>query len=280
MNLKVLLRRMRKSKLFMIGISSISVIAVICFASPLFIKFEPLAVDLSMRLNAPQWVSGHVFGTDALGRDVLSRLLTGGRTSLVIAVVVVVVTTIFGLIMGLIAGYFSGVADVILMRISDIMSALPGLLLAICVVAVLGGSIANLIIVLSITSWVMVARVVRSTTLSIRTTEFISATKVMGMPNLKIIFSEVLPNVISPVIITATQHFGGIILTEAAMSYLGLGIPTPNPSWGNMISEGREYIAKAPWVVIVPGISLMLTVLAVNFLGDGLNDILNPKNTD
>ena len=280
MNIKDLLRRMRKSKFFMLGLLGIIIITVVCFASPLFIKYKPLNVDLTMRLNAPEWFTGHIFGTDALGRDVLSRLLMGGRTSLIIAVSVVIVTTVFGLILGLIAGYYSGFADVVLMRISDIMSALPGLLLAICVVAVLGGSITNLIIVLSITSWVMVARVVRSTTLSIRTTEFISATKVMGMPDIKIIFSEVLPNVISPVIITATQHFGGIILTEAAMSYLGLGIPTPNPSWGNMISEGREYIAQAPWVVIVPGISLMLTVLAVNFLGDGLNDILNPKNQD
>jgi len=280
MNIKDLFRRMRKSKLFMIGMFSIIFIVIICFASPLFVKFDPLKVNLAMRLTPPEFSNGHIFGTDAVGRDVFSRLLEGGKTSIIIAFVVVLVTTIFGLIVGLFAGYYSGIADVILMRISDIMAALPSLLLAICVVAVLGGSVTNLIIVLSVTSWVVVARVVRSATLSIRNTEYICATKVMGMPDIKIIFSEVLPNVFSPVIITATQAFGGMILTEAAMSYLGLGIPAPNPSWGNMISDGREYIAKAPWVVIVPGIALMLTVLAVNFLGDGLNDILNPKNKD
>jgi ABC-type dipeptide/oligopeptide/nickel transport system permease subunit len=271
---------MKKSRLFRIGIISVLLITFICFVSPYFLKFDPLKVNLGMRLQAPDLGSGHIFGTDAVGRDVLSRLLVGGRTSISIAAVVVAITTVFGMILGLIAGYYSGIPDVILMRITDIMSALPSLLLAICVVAVLGGSVTNLIVVLSLTSWVVVARVTRSATLSIRNTDYVSATRVMGMPDLKILFSEVLPNVISPVIITATQAFGGMILTEAAMSYLGLGIPAPNPSWGNMISDGREYIAKAPWVVIVPGIALMLTVLSVNFLGDGLNDVLNPKNKD
>ena len=258
----------------------ILLISVICFSSPHFLKYDPLKVNLGMRLQPPNIESGHVFGTDAVGRDVLSRLLIGGMTSISIAAAVVAITTLVGLALGLIAGYYSGIPDVILMRITDIMSALPGLLLAICVVAVLGGSITNLIIVLSLTGWVVVARVTRSATLSIRNTEYVSAARVMGMPDIKILFSEVLPNVISPIIISATQAFGGMILTEAAMSYLGLGIPTPNPSWGNMISDGREYIAKAPWVVIVPGIALMLTVLSVNFLGDGLNDVLNPKNKD
>ena len=280
MNKKDLFRRMKKSRLFRIGLFGILLISVICFSSPHFLKYDPLKVNLGMRLQPPNIESGHVFGTDAVGRDVLSRLLIGGMTSISIAAAVVAITTLVGLALGLIAGYYSGIPDVILMRITDIMSALPGLLLAICVVAVLGGSIPNLIIVLSLTGWVVVARVTRSATLSIRNTEYVSAARVMGMPDIKILFSEVLPNVISPIIISATQAFGGMILTEAAMSYLGLGIPTPNPSWGNMISDGREYIAKAPWVVIVPGIALMLTVLSVNFLGDGLNDVLNPKNKD
>ena len=215
-----------------------------------------------------------------MGRDVLTRLLLGGRTSLLIAFSVVLITTILGLIIGLLAGYYGGIADLILMRICDIMMALPTLLLAICVVAVMGSSITNLVVVLSITGWIMVARVVRSTVMSIRDCEYVKAARVLGIPNSKIILKEVLPNVISPVIITATQAFGGMILTEASMSYLGLGVPAPSPSWGAMISDGREYIATAPWVVIVPGIALMLTVLAFNFLGDGLNDILNPKNKD
>jgi ABC-type dipeptide/oligopeptide/nickel transport system permease subunit len=275
---------MRKSKLFMIGFFCILVIAVMCFASPYFIKHDPLAVDLSIRLKSPNWsfnsVSGHFFGTDMLGRDVLSRLLVGGRLSLTIASSVVIITTIVGLFFGLFAGYYGGILDLILMRLCDILMAVPGLLLAICVVAILGGNVFNLVVILSLTAWVILARVVRSTVLAIRGSEYIRAAKVLGMPDYKIIFAEVLPNVVGPVIITATQAFGGMILAEAAMSYLGLGVPPPNPSWGSMISDGRAYIASSPWVVLIPGIALMLTVLAVNFVGDGLNDILNPKNIE
>ena len=284
MNRKDFTRRMRKSKLFLIGLAGILVIAAVCFLSPLFVRFDPLKAELSNRLAAPEGIFGglsrHIFGCDPMGRDVLTRLLLGGRTSLLIAFSVVLITTILGLIIGLLAGYYGGIADLILMRICDIMMALPTLLLAICVVAVMGSSITNLVVVLSITGWIMVARVVRSTVMSIRDWEYVKAARVLGIPNSKIILKEVLPNVISPVIITATQAFGGMILTEASMSYLGLGVPAPSPSWGAMISDGREYIATAPWVVIVPGIALMLTVLAFNFLGDGLNDILNPKNKD
>jgi ABC-type dipeptide/oligopeptide/nickel transport system permease subunit len=281
---KDLFRRMRKSKFFLIGLFGILGIAIVCFLSPLFLQFDPIVANLRMRLLAPEWFSngfsGHIFGCDALGRDVLARLLLGGRTSLLISLSVVIITTIIGLVLGLVSGYYGSIADMVLMRICDIMMSIPTLLLAICVVAVMGSSVTNLIIVLSITGWIMVSRVVRSTALSIRKAEFVKAAKVLGMGNIKILFTEVLPNVVSPVIITATQAFGGMILTEASMSFLGLGVPVPAPSWGAMISDGREYIGTAPWVVIVPGVLLMLAVLAFNFLGDGLNDIFNPKNED
>ena len=283
MNRKVFFRRMMKSKLFLIGLFGIIFVAAICYASPYFIAHDPLDIDLPLRLEAPDWSlssSGHFFGTDSLGRDVLSRLLIGGKTSLTIAISVVIITTIIGMVLGLIAGYFGGVADLILMRICDIMMAVPSLLLAICVIAILGGSVLNLIIVMSIGAWVVLARVVRSTALAIRGLEYVRAAKVLGMSDYRIIFTEVLPNVVGPIIITATQAFGGMVLSEAALSYLGLGVPPPSPSWGSMISDGRAYIASSPWVVLVPGLALMLTVLAVNFLGDGLNDILNPKNLD
>jgi ABC-type dipeptide/oligopeptide/nickel transport system permease subunit len=281
MSRKEFFRRLRKSKLFLIGFFSILVIVIVCFAAPALVKKDPLAVDLAARLIPPDWKFGsHFFGTDALGRDVLTRLLIGGKLSLTIAFSVVIITTLVGLAFGLIVGYFGGISDLLLMRLCDIMMAIPGLLLAICVVAVLGGSILNLVVVLSITGWIVLARVVRSTVLSIRGSEYIKAARVLGVPDYKIIFNEVLPNVISPVIITATQAFGGMILAEASMSFLGLGVPAPQPSWGAMISDGREYIANSPWVVLIPGIALMLTVLAVNFMGDGLNDILNPKNMD
>lgn len=284
MSRKDFIRRMRKSKLFIIGLAGILAIALLCFLSPLFAQFNPTKSELSNRLLEPEWFSkglgGHVFGCDSMGRDVLTRLLIGGRTSLLIAFSVVIITTLIGLVIGLLAGYYGGVMDLMLMRVCDIMMALPTLLLAICVVAVMGASVTNLVVVLSITGWIMVARVVRSTVMTIRNSEYIKAAIVLGIPNYKIIFKEVLPNVVSPVIITATQAFGGMILTEASMSFLGLGVPAPAPSWGAMISDGREYIATAPWVVIVPGIALMLVVLAFNFLGDGLNDIMNPKKKD
>jgi ABC-type dipeptide/oligopeptide/nickel transport system permease subunit len=281
---KDLFRRMRKSKFFLIGLFGILGIVMLCFLSPLFLQFDPIVANLRLRLLAPEWfskgLSSHVFGCDALGRDVLARLLLGGRTSLLISFSVVIITTIIGLALGLVSGYYGSIADMVLMRICDIMMSIPTLLLAICVVAVMGSSITNLIIVVSITGWIMMSRVVRSTAMSIRNAEFVKAAKVLGMGNIKILFTEVLPNVISPVIITATQAFGGMILTEASMSFLGLGVPVPAPSWGAMISDGREYISAAPWVVIVPGVLLMLAVLSFNFLGDGLNDILNPKNED
>jgi ABC-type dipeptide/oligopeptide/nickel transport system permease subunit len=284
MQRKDILRKMRKSKFFMIGLFGILGITLICLLSPLFLQYDPMLSNLRARLAAPEWFSkglhGHVFGCDSLGRDVFARLLMGGRTSILIALSVVFITTFFGLALGLISGYYGSISDMVLMRLCDIMMSIPALLLAICVVAVMGSGITNLIIVLSITGWIMVARVVRSTAFAVRDTEYIKAARVLGMSNFKIIFSEVLPNVISPVIITATQAFGGMILAEASMSFLGLGIPVPAPSWGAMISDGREYIGNAPWVVIVPGIFLMLMVLAFNFLGDGLNDILNPKNMD
>lgn len=284
MNRKELLRRMRKSKFFIIGLMGILLIALVCVVLPAIVPYGIKDSDLALRLTAPDWfskgLSGHILGTDALGRDVLARLLVGGRTSLLISFTVVLLTTAFGMVLGLVSGYYGGIWDLVLMRVCDIMMSLPTLLLAICVVAVMGGSVTNLIVVLSITGWIMVARVVRSTALTIRGHEYISAARVIGMPDRQIILKEVLTNVISPIIITATQAFGGMILTEAGMSFLGLGVPPPAPSWGSMISDGREYIATSPWVVLVPGVALMLTVLAVNFLGDGLNDILNPKNKD
>lgn len=165
-----------------------------------------------------------------------------------------------------------------IMRLCDILMATPGLLLAVCVVAVLGSNFVNLIIVLSITGWVRYARLVRGNVLAIRNSEYIQASRVLGAGNAHIILTQVLPNITTPLIIQASQQFGNVILIEAGMSFLGVGVPISTPSWGGMISAGREYIATAPWVVIAPGVALMITVLAFNFLGDGLRDVLDPKN--
>jgi ABC-type dipeptide/oligopeptide/nickel transport system permease subunit len=273
--------RARRSQLMMIGAVTVIIIALLCVVLPFMLPFDPLSTDISKRLIAPMWfangLEGHVLGTDPLGRDILTRLAFGGRTSLIIAFSVVAITTIVGLVLGLLAGYYGGVLDVIVMRLCDLGLALPSLLLAIAVVAAIGGGVVNLIVVLSVTGWIMTARIVRSTVIQVRSMEFVQAAKVFAQPSRRIIFGEIMPNIAAPTIISATQHFGGVILAEASLSFLGLGVPDPMPSWGGMIASGREYLASSPWVVIVPGVALMITVLAVTFVGDGLNDILNPQ---
>jgi ABC-type dipeptide/oligopeptide/nickel transport system permease subunit len=284
MNQKTILRRMRKSTLFMIGLAAIILIAGICVFSPLFIVHNPLTADLKLRLNPPEWFSngwnGHIFGTDPLGRDVLTRVLIGGRFSLFISFTVVSIATIIGIILGLMSGFYAGKADMVIMRFCEITMATPQLLLAICIVAVLGPSNFNLIFVIVLTSWSPVSRIVRGTVFAIRNSEYVQAARVLGMGDFRIMLTEVLPNVLTPILIQTSQSLGVTILIEASMSFLGMGVPLPKPSWGTMISDGREYLAQAPWIVVAPGMALMLTVLAFNFLGDGLRDVLDPKNKD
>lgn len=284
MNKKSLLRKVRKNKMFLIGGIGILIIILLCVFAPLYVQFDATKSDLIQRLLPPEGfahgLSGHVFGTDPLGRDVLTRVLMGGRASLLIAFSVVIFSTLLGVILGVTAGFYGGMVDTVIMRFTDIMMAMPALLLAICVVAVLGSSYTNLIMVLILTNWVMIARVVRGVVLTIRNSDYVNAAKLLGFSSARIMASEILPNTLTQVIISATQNLGVVILTEASMSYLGMGVPLPTPAWGTMLSDGREYIATAPWIVVVPGVILMLTVLAFNFFGDGVRDILDPKNKD
>lgn len=284
MNKKSLLRKVRKNKMFLIGGIGILIIILLCVFAPLYVQFDATKSDLTQRLLPPEGfahgLSGHVFGTDPLGRDVLTRVLMGGRASLLIAFSVVIFSTLLGVILGVTAGFYGGMVDTVIMRFTDIMMAMPALLLAICVVAVLGSSYTNLIMVLILTNWVMIARVVRGVVLTIRNSDYVNAAKLLGFSSARIMASEILPNTLTQVIISATQNLGVVILTEASMSYLGMGVPLPTPAWGTMLSDGREYIATAPWIVVVPGVILMLTVLAFNFFGDGVRDILDPKNKD
>ena len=221
---------------------------------------------------------GYIFGADPLGLDILSRLLIGSRMSLMISVVTVLATALLGTILGVVSGYYAKSVDMVLMRVADVQMSIPPIILAIAVVAVLGPSIPNLIIVLIITGWPQYTRVVRGNVLVMRNMEFIQASRALGSSNLRIMFTQVLPNVVTSLIILMSQQFGKIILVEASMSFLGLGVPPPTPSWGAMIADGREYLTTAPWVVIAPGCSLMLAVLGFNFLGDGVRDILDPKS--
>ncbi len=272
---------MLRSKFFMSGIIIVLMLVLSILFLPMIIPFEPRAMDISARLLPPDGLSkgleGHILGTDALGRDMLVRLLVGGRLSFMIAVISVVGSGLIGTIFGVLSGYMGRKVDTLIMRISDIQLAINVTLLAIVVVAVMGNSVVNLILVMIITSWVRFTRIVRSEVLFIKTKEFVQASVVLGGSKLHIMFNQILPNVTTSLIVMLSQTFGFVILVEASLSFLSMGIPITEPSWGGMIAEGRDYLATAPWVVVVPGLALMFTVLAFNFLGDGIRDILDPK---
>lgn len=285
MKFTTILRKMRKSSLFMIGFWLLVLILLISATSSLWVQWDSTASSLLERLKVPDWfgnngLKGHPFGTDPLGRDILTRLLEGGWVSLKITFIVTAISMTIGAVVGLITGYFGGIIDMVVMRICDVLLAIPQLMLAICVVAVLGTSMVNLIFTLTATGWVATARLVRSAVLNMKHKEFISASKVIGASTSRILWKEMFPNTITQLMIAASGHFGGTILVETNLSYLGMGVPVPTPSWGNMISDGRQYLASAPWVVIVPGVALMLTVLAFSFMGDGIRDVFDPKNKD
>ncbi|WP_323013198.1 ABC transporter permease [Devosia sp.] len=280
----ILRKKMLGSKLFVIGLCGVTIIVLACLLGLWSSHSGPDQMNLAARLKAPEWFSeglgGYIFGADQLGRDVVARVLIGSRYSISIALSVVLCGTLIGVTLGLVAGYVGGVVDAAIMRVVDIMMTLPTLIVALSFVAVLGASIQNLIIVLSLTSWVLTARVVRGSTLAMRGSDYVSAARVMGASDWQIVLREVLPNVVPPILIMATQQIGIILLTEAGMSFLGMGIPSPTPSWGGMIADGQAYMATAPWVVIAPGMALMLAVLSFNLLGDGLRDILDPRSAN
>lgn len=275
MSRKIVLDRMRRSKFFVIGAVFVVLIVAVAMLAPALSPYDPIANSLTERLNAPS--GSHVLGTDELGRDVFSRLLEGARASLGIAAAVVFMQVVLGTTLGLIAGYLGGVLDTVIMRLCDIFLALPSMLVAIAIMSVLGANTLNLIIILTLTGWVQFCRLTRNNVLVIRGQEFVQASRALGASKLHIMFTQVIQNVTTPIIVMASQKFGFIISMEATLSFLSLGIQPPAPSWGNMISAGRSFIATCPWLVFAPGIALMVTVLAFNFLGDGLRDVLDPK---
>ena len=271
-----LFRRMRKSKFFVLGAILVSIIIILSLLANVISPYSPIRSSLSDRLRPPG--EKFMFGTDALGRDILSRLLVGSQVSLQISFTVVIITAIVGTVLGIVAGFFGGIVDTLIMRFSDIQVSIPPMVLAIAVMAVLGNSIGNLIAVLVFTRWVQYARIVRGNVMMIRNMDYIHASTVLGSSKVRIMFTQILPNVLTSLIIVMSQEFGRTIMTESSLSFLGLGVPAPAPSWGVMIAEGREYLSTASWVVIIPAVSLMVAVLAFNFLGDGVRDVLDPKN--
>ena len=278
MDKKLILKRMLHSKFFMTGLLVAVLVVVLSILSPAIITFDPTANDLIHRLNPPG-IDGHVMGTDQLGRDIFSRLLIGSRYSLLIALIVVATAAVIGTFLGLVSGYFGGKIDTIIMRISEIFLSIPQLILGIAVMAILGPSIPNLLLVLIISSWTQYCKLARNNVLVQKNMDYVHASQVMGAGKLHIMLTQIFPNITTPLLITISQQFGMIIMMEASLSFLGLGIQQPTPSWGNMIADGRTFLTTAPWLVIAPGAALMVTVLAFNFLGDGLRDVFDPKRT-
>ncbi|MDE2134644.1 MAG: ABC transporter permease [Alphaproteobacteria bacterium] len=240
-----------------------------------WMPYGPIAIDLDHPLAPPSWA--HWFGTDQFGRDVLSRAMLGARISTSIALGTVVVAISTGTCVGLITGFLRGWTDRLLMAASDAILAFPGILLALALIAVLGSSRSSIILALSIAYLPSVARVVRSAVLSIREREYIEASRVAGDGTIYIVLRHVLPNALPPVVVLATSLFGWVVLAESALSFLGVGVPPPAPSWGNMLSDARPYMEAANWLSIVPGFCIMGTVLGVNLLGDALRDWLDPR---
>lgn len=255
---------------------------VICaILAPLIAPYGENEIDISARLIPPSWeergVEEHFLGTDEVGRDVLSRVIYGTRVSLIVGVFSVAVSMMIGTVLGLIAGYFGGWADSVIMRIVDVMLSFPFIFLALCLMSVLGSSLTNVIIVLGVTGWVPYTRTVRAQVLSIREREFVVASRISGAKKSYIIFRHVLPNVLDSAIILGTLEMGNAILSEASLTFLGMGIPPTIATWGNMIATGRNYIYIAWWLTTIPGIAIFLVCLSINFLGDWIRDIRDPR---
>jgi peptide/nickel transport system permease protein len=267
--------RFQRYGLFFTGLVLVGGISIAAILAPLITHYDPFALNVNILLQPPSWQ--HPFGTDALGRDVLTRILYGGRVSLWVGFVAVGISTAIGLVLGLVSGYFGGWVDEIIMRGVDVMLCFPSFFLILAVIAFLEPGLFNIMLVIGLTSWMGVARLVRAETLSLRKRDFVLASKLAGAGPVRIILTHILPNAITPVLVSATLGVAGAILVESSLSFLGLGVQPPDPSWGNMLMEGKEVLEIAPWLSVFPGLTILFTVLGYNLLGESLRDILDPR---
>lgn len=270
-NMKKLLR----NKFAVLGISIIALLLLAAFFAPVISPYGQSEQNLYQRLLPPS--SEHFFGTDDLGRDVFSRMIYGSRISLAVGFISVFIILFIGTSLGIISGYFGGKTDSVIMRFTDIVLCFPTFFLILLIIAFLEPNIFNVMIVIGLTSWPGLARLVRAEVLSLKEREFISVAKMMGIDNLKIFAVHILPNIISPLIVYASLAIGGAILTESALSFLGLGVQPPMSSWGQILTSGKDYIYIAWWLSVFPGIAILTTVLAFNLIGEAIRDVFDPK---
>lgn len=269
--------RLRRNPLAMIGLCISLLLLFVAIFAPLLAPHDPITQDLGRRL-LPPLTAGNLLGTDDFGRDILSRILYGARTTLYIVLLVILTAPLAGLIIGTVAGYFGGWIDVILMRLTDIFLAFPKLILALALVAVLGPGIENAVLAIALTAWPPYARVARAETLSVRSSDYIAAVKLQGAGPIRVIWGHIIPMCLPSVIIRVTLDMAGVILTAAGLGFLGLGVQPPLPEWGLMISAGRKYLFEQWWVATMPGLAIFIVSLGFNLLGDGLRDVLDPKS--
>lgn len=275
------LKLLFKSKTGTVGALLVAAVCLVALLAPVLATHDPAKVNPMQRLLPPMWLergtADHILGTDNLGRDIWSRIVYGSQVSLIVGICAVVVSGAIGAVLGLIAGYYGRWMNTVIMRVADSFMAIPSILFMLVVLAVLGPGLGTLIFVIGVTNWVSYARVVRGEVLSVKERDFVRAAKAVGAKDFRIIFTHILPNVLSSFIIISTMSVATTIIMEASLSFLGLGIKPPTVSWGGMLSDGRQYLATSWWVATFPGLAITVTVLGVIFLGDWLRDVLDPR---
>lgn len=263
------------NKRIIFGLIIVSVTILMAIFAPFIATEDPLEINHDARLEAPS--REHIFGTDNLGRDIFSRMVYGGRISLSVGFIAVFVSLVIGILLGGLSGYYGGWVDNIIMRLVEVMYCFPTFFLIMMIITFLGPSIVNVMIVIGLTSWAGLCRLVRAEFLTLRERDFVHSAEVQGVSDMRIIFRHILPNAMAPVYVSATLSVGGAILVESALSFLGLGVQIPNPSWGNILTAGKNYMDYAWWLTVFPGFAILLTVLSFNLIGEGLREKLDPK---
>jgi len=273
--LSVIGKRFSRNRLSVIGAGTIILLITISILAPLIAPYDPTAIDVHNVLSPPS--KEHPIGTDELGRDLLSRIIWGSRVSLKVGFVAVGIAILIGIVIGALAGFYGGLIDAVLMRFVDIMLAFPTFFLILAVISILEQNIFTIMVVIGLTSWMDVARLVRAEFLSLKEKDFVSAARAVGVNDKRLIFNHILPNALSPVFVAATFGVAGAILIESGLSFLGLGVQPPDPSWGNILTAGKDNIEVAWWLSLYPGLAILITVLSYNLVGEGLRDALDPR---